>query len=479
MVSGSGKFLAVAVDRYSGERANLVGELVYEPNYFEIDLDIWPFLDYSSVNGIWFSLKTDYYQSRPKDYDIVEQVVKVFRAGDFGYEPVADVVLPYSPRAATPTISRVIGDVVEGTRRAGFKVTQSHWFDRMVLTAAVHMEGEKWKLYANHSGTNTHNINKSSHKVSRELIGVLDSGECLIQEDTYSTDYEVLYSRPTVSNIESIEFYRTPPIVGTDRISAFYELVNNESGSYEARFKYRHKESRKYSHGPDIVIREKHLEGIKSGSFYKNLIPSEGAHYGESQVQYHCQQVYRDVLLQRLQDGLLVYTETTAELSHHSSAAYGGEGDTINPSTALPIQNGRVVIWYRGVETAFPVEPRRYEYACYANIGTNVTAHGELTRSSPTLEYTEALPEGREGQTEFLSIYVDDIVIPMGAGGIVASAVCAKCPQTPGLLLEISVGVSQNREIRRFLVDPVAGVRPAEAVLEWPEAAKSASFSPF
>jgi hypothetical protein len=48
------------------------------------------------------------------------------------------------------------------------------------------------------------------------------------------------------------------------------------------------------------------------------------------------------------------------------------------------------------------------------------------------------------------------------------------------MLLEIAVGNFPDRQIRRFLVDPVAGVREAESVLPWPQAARNAaSFYPF
>ncbi len=141
-------------------------------------------------------------------------------------------------------------------------------------------------------------------------------------------------------------------------------------------------------------------------------------------------------------------------------------------------------IWYRGEETTFPTEPSGAGYAGYANLGTNITERGESLRPSENL-LGDTEPIGNwdvnyAALSDFIATSVDSVVAPLPINNLFASAVCAKCPQTPGMLLEVSVGNFPDQQIRRFLVDPVAGVREAESVLPWPQAARNApSFYPF
>ncbi|WP_182286531.1 hypothetical protein [Comamonas testosteroni] len=485
VVSPDGKYLAVVVERYAGRRSTIVGPLVYAPDYFEIRRDMWPSLSYSRGEAVLLTLTTYPTNAGPAEYEETEQVIKIFRAGNFGYEPVTDEVLPSIPSAFTPTISRVIGNVVQSATRAGFAVSQQYWPHPQLISAASSEGTNKWRVFAIHSETNTYKIRKSSESGTSQLIGITDSGEPVVQDDRDSLVYEVDYSRPTDSNHEMVSFQEPPPRVGVDLISGDVAVVNNESGSYESKFKYHAKNSRKYSHGPEIITSERYVEGVKSGTFYQNRIRDQEFDSGSAQVQYTSRVVVRQVMLQRLTDGLLVFYEHSAELSHQSSSSYGPQGTTKTPSRSIPIRKAQVTIWYRGGVTTFPVEPGRAGYPGYANIGTNITERGEVLYANLTmLEDTE--PIGRwdvkthTAQSDFLSTQVDEIVAPLSIDNLLATAVCAKCPQTPGMLLEIAVGSFPDRQIWRFLVDPVAGVREAESVLPWPQAARSAtSFYPF
>ncbi|BCX53860.1 MULTISPECIES: hypothetical protein [Comamonas] len=485
VVSPNGKYLAVVVERYAGRRSTIVGPLVYAPDYFEIRRDMWPGLSYSRGDAVLLTLTTYPTNAGPAEYEETEQVIKTFRAGNFGYEPVADEVLPSIPSAFTPTISRVIGNVVQSATRAGFAVSQQYWPHPQLISAASSEGTSKWRVFAIHSETNTYKIRKSSEIGTSQLIGITDSGEPVIQDDRDSVVYEVDYSRPTDSNHEMVSFQEPPPRVGVDLISGDVEVVNNESGSYESKFKYHAKNSRKYSHGPEIITSERYVEGVKSGTFYQNRIRGEEVNSGSAQVQYTSRVVVRQVMLQRLTDGLLVFYEHSAELSHQSSSSYGPQGPTKTPSRSIPIRKAQVTIWYRGEVTTFPVVPGRAGYPGYANIGRNITELGEeLYASQNMLEDTEPIGhwdvENHTAKSDFLSTQVDEIVAPLSIDNLLATAVCAKCPQTPGMLLEIAVGSFPDRQIWRFLVDPVAGVREAESVLPWPQAARNApSFYPF
>lgn len=482
VVSPNGKYLAVVVQRYSGRRENIVGPLVYAPDSYQVKLDLWPYVTYSRGTIVRLDLQILSFPGGPAEYETTEQVIKAFRAGNSGYEPVEDMVLASHPREFTPTIARVVGGVVRSTRLAGFSIPQQVWQNRLLISSSVFEGGTKWRVFATHNSTNSYALRKSSESGTRQLIGMTNSGEYVIQDDQRSLVYEVDYSRPTDSHIEVISFQDSAPMAG-DLVSADISLVNNESGSFEAKFKSHSKNLRKYSIGPEIITSERYVEGVKTGTFYQNNIRFEEELSTSIQVQYTSRVVSRQVVLQRLVDGLLVYYEHSAELTHQSSAVFGGQGTTENPSTALPQRSAKVTIWYRGVETTFPIEPGSSGYPGYANLGTNITAFGEVLRASQNM-LSDTDPIGGWGpgwvaKSGFISTDEHGIVEPLPIDNLPVSAVCAKCPQTPGMLLEITMAVSGNARVWRFLVDPVAGVRQAESVLEWPQAAKAASFYPF
>lgn len=483
VVSPNGKYLAVVVERYTGQRKNIVGPLVYAPDSYQVQVDLWPQVTYTRGTAfVRLDLQTLSYPGGPAEYETTEQVIKAFRAGNSGYEPVADVVLASHPRSLTPTIARVVGGLVRPTYRAGFSIPQQVWQNRLLISSAVFEGGTKWRVFATHNSTNSYALRKASESGTSQLIGMTDSGEYVIQEDKRSMVYEVDYSRPTDSHIEVISFQDSAPMAG-DLVSADISLVNNESGSFEAKFKGHSKNLRKYSIGPEIITSERYVEGVKTGTFYQNNIRGEEELSTSVQVQYTSRVATRQVVLQRLMDGLLVYYEHSAELTHQSSAVFGGQGTTENHSTALPQRSAKVTIWYRGVETTFPIEPGSSGYPGYANLGTNITAFGEVLRASQNM-LSDTDPIGGWGpgwvaKYGFISTDEHGIVEPLPVSSLPVSAVCAKCPQTPGMLLEIAAGTYPNVQVWRFLVDPVAGVRDAESALEWPQAAKAASFYPF
>ncbi|WP_156507078.1 hypothetical protein [Comamonas thiooxydans] len=488
VVSPNGKYLAVVVQKYAGRRSTIVGSLVYAPDYFEIKWDMWPYVSYSRGDSVNLYLQLTPNNARPAEYEETEQIVKAFRAGSAGYEPAADVLLSVTPSVFTPTISRVVNNVVQAAFHAGFHVVQQYWPHPHLISSVSLVEdnggaNNVYQVSATHSTTNSYQLRKSSERTTRHLIGITDSGELMTQDDNVSLVYEVDYSRPTSSSVVALTQQEHPPKVGVELVMGM-PSVNVSSGSFEAKFKYHAKNLRKYSHGPELVISESYVEGVKSGTFFEDLIPVERVRNGSAQVQYTSRVVGRRVLLQRLADGLLVYYVHSAELSHQSSSAYSQQTSTESPSTAIPVLHAQVHIWYRGEETTFPMEPSGAGYAGYANLGTNITERGESLRPSENLlgdtEPIGSWDVNYAALSDFIATNVDSVVAPLSINNLFASAVCAKCPQTPGMLLEISVGNFPDRQIRRFLVDPVAGVREAESVLPWPQAARNApSFYPF
>ena len=488
VVSPNGKYLAVAVDRYAGRSSSIVGALVYAPDYFEIKWDKWPYVGYSRWDRVNLTLQTTPTNAQPPEYEETEQIVKVFRAGSAGYESASDVPLPVTPSVFTPTISRVVNNVVQAAYRAGVRVVQQFWPHPHLISSVSLVEdnggaNNVYQVSATHSTTNSYQLRKSSEATTRHLIGITDSGELMTHDDNVSLVYEVDYARPTSSSVVTLTQQENPPKVGVELVMGMAS-VNVTSGSYEAKFKYHARNLRKYINGPELILSENYVEGVKSGTFFEDLVPAQTVHNGGAQVQYTSRVVNRGVLLQRLADGLLVYYVHSAELSHQSSSTYSQQTNTESPSTAIPVLHAQVHIWYRGVETTFPMEPSGAGYAGYANLGTNIAERGETIYSSENmLEDTEPIGSwdvNYAAQSDFLSTNVDSFVMPLPIQNLFASAVCAKCPQTPGMLLEISVGKFPDQKIRRFLVDTVAGVREAESVLEWPQAARNgASFYPF